>query len=125
MVTGRFHTVRIGVKSLLLHKLRSFLTILGLLFGVSSVISMLAVGEGAYRLTLTLRSSRLEPIERQQPDVHCDWHTFQNLLLSNLTFPEAIAAGRLRTKHPSARRTLAALFPPKLFWQSPFELLRL
>ena len=38
---------RLGVKSLLLHKLRSFLTVLGLLFGVSSVIAMLAVGEGA------------------------------------------------------------------------------
>ncbi len=47
MVKGHFHTVRIGVKSLLLHKLRSLLTVLGLLFGVSSVIAMLAVGEGA------------------------------------------------------------------------------
>ncbi len=40
-------TVRLGVSSLLLHKLRSSLTMLGLLFGVSSVIAMLAVGEGA------------------------------------------------------------------------------
>ncbi|HEX6812481.1 MAG TPA: ABC transporter permease [Planctomycetota bacterium] len=39
--------LRLGVKNLLLHKLRSFLTVLGLLFGVASVISMLAVGEGA------------------------------------------------------------------------------
>jgi len=47
MRNARFHTVRLGVKSLLLHRLRSLLTVLGLLFGVSSVISMLAVGEGA------------------------------------------------------------------------------
>ena len=47
MARRRFHTVRLGLKSLLLHKLRSFLTVLGLLFGVSSVIAMLAVGEGA------------------------------------------------------------------------------
>ena len=40
-------TVRLGVGSLLLHKLRSLLTTLGVLFGVSSVIAMLAVGEGA------------------------------------------------------------------------------
>ncbi len=40
-------TVRLGISSLLLHKLRSSLTMLGLLFGVSSVIAMLAVGEGA------------------------------------------------------------------------------
>ena len=40
-------TVRLGVRSLLLHKLRSVLTTLGVLFGVSSVIAMLAIGEGA------------------------------------------------------------------------------
>ena len=45
--TTGLRTVRLGVKSLLMHKLRSFLTVLGLLFGVSSVVSMLAVGEGA------------------------------------------------------------------------------
>jgi putative ABC transport system permease protein len=39
--------VRTGVNSLLLHKLRSLLTTLGVLFGVSSVIAMLAIGEGA------------------------------------------------------------------------------
>jgi len=40
-------TVRLGVGSLMLHKLRSMLTTLGVLFGVSSVIAMLAIGEGA------------------------------------------------------------------------------
>jgi putative ABC transport system permease protein len=39
--------VRLGVRSLLLHKLRSLLTTLGVLFGTSSVIAMLAIGEGA------------------------------------------------------------------------------
>jgi len=39
--------VRLGVKTLLLHKLRSMLTMLGVVFGVSSVVAMLAVGEGA------------------------------------------------------------------------------
>ncbi|RMD75549.1 MAG: ABC transporter ATP-binding protein, partial [Lentisphaerae bacterium] len=39
--------VRAGVKNLLLHKARSFLTMLGIIFGVASVIAMLAVGEGA------------------------------------------------------------------------------
>jgi putative ABC transport system permease protein len=39
--------VRLGVKNLLLHKLRSFLTMLGVVFGVGSVVAMLAVGEGA------------------------------------------------------------------------------
>jgi putative ABC transport system permease protein len=40
-------TVRLGIKSLMLHKLRSALTMLGIIFGVCSVIAMLAIGEGA------------------------------------------------------------------------------
>ncbi|HTD67107.1 MAG TPA: ABC transporter permease [Candidatus Limnocylindria bacterium] len=40
-------TMQIGAKSLLLHKLRSVLTMLGIIFGVCSVIAMLAIGEGA------------------------------------------------------------------------------
>ena len=45
---GRFYRdVQLGIKNLMLHKLRSCLTMLGLVFGVGSVIAMLAVGEGA------------------------------------------------------------------------------
>ncbi len=40
-------TVRLGVRSLWLHRLRSLLTVLGIVFGVCSVIAMLAIGEGA------------------------------------------------------------------------------
>src|SRR5215813_9264942 len=40
-------TVRLGLRSLWLHRLRSLLTVLGIVFGVCSVIAMLAIGEGA------------------------------------------------------------------------------
>jgi len=40
-------TLKLGVKSLCLHGLRSILTVLGIVFGVCSVIAMLAIGEGA------------------------------------------------------------------------------
>jgi len=40
-------TIRLGIKNLLLHKLRSVLNMLGILCGVGSVIAMLAIGEGA------------------------------------------------------------------------------
>jgi putative ABC transport system permease protein len=40
-------TVKLGLKSLWMHRLRSTLTTLGIIFGVSSVIAMLAIGEGA------------------------------------------------------------------------------
>ena len=39
--------VRLGLRSLWLHRLRSLLTVLGIVFGVCSVIAMLAIGEGA------------------------------------------------------------------------------
>jgi len=39
-------TWRLGVKSLLLHPLRSLLTVLGIFIGVASVIWLLAIGEG-------------------------------------------------------------------------------
>ena len=42
-----FRIIHLGVKNLMLHKLRSLLNMLGILFGVGSVIAMLAIGEGA------------------------------------------------------------------------------
>ena len=39
--------IMLGIENLLLHKLRSFLTMLGVVFGVGSVVAMLSVGEGA------------------------------------------------------------------------------
>lgn len=41
-----------GIQTLMLHKLRSFLTMLGVVFGVGSVVAMLAVGEGASKEAL-------------------------------------------------------------------------
>lgn len=42
----------LGIENLLLHKLRSFLTMLGVVFGVGSVVAMLSVGEGASKAAL-------------------------------------------------------------------------
>jgi putative ABC transport system permease protein len=41
--------VRLAVRGLADHKFRSFLTMLGIIFGVASVIAMLSIGEGAKR----------------------------------------------------------------------------
>ena len=41
--------LRLGVRGLLLHKLRSTLSILGVVFGVAAVVAMSSVGEGARR----------------------------------------------------------------------------
>jgi putative ABC transport system permease protein len=47
-----YRNIRLGIKTLTLHKLRSLLTMLGVVFGVASVVAMLAVGEGASRQAL-------------------------------------------------------------------------
>jgi putative ABC transport system permease protein len=48
---GLKRTVKLGIKSLWMHRLRSTLTTLGIIFGVCSVIAMLAIGEGASQET--------------------------------------------------------------------------
>ena len=50
-------TVKLGFKSLWNHRLRSLLTVLGIVFGVCSVIAMLAIGEGtSYEIQEQIRS---------------------------------------------------------------------
>ena len=38
---------KMAIRSLISHKLRTFLTALGIIIGVASVISMISIGEGA------------------------------------------------------------------------------
>src|SRR3990167_9538920 len=40
-------TIVIALRNLRLHKIRSVLTMLGIIFGVGAVIAMLSIGEGA------------------------------------------------------------------------------
>jgi GNAT superfamily N-acetyltransferase len=85
-----------------------------------------AVDEQRYRFVFTRRSVRLEhALPSATVDITCDAAAFQDLLLSNLAWPAAIDRGRLRLENSKIAPVLTALFPPRLFWQSPFELLRL
>ncbi len=45
--------LRLGLENVISHKLRSLLTMLGMIFGVAAVVSMLSIGAGAQRLMLT------------------------------------------------------------------------
>ncbi len=47
-----FEIVRLGLSDLRLHALRSFLTALGIIFGVAAVITMVSLGEGSKREAL-------------------------------------------------------------------------
>lgn len=44
--------IRLALRGLIDHKFRSFLTMLGIIFGVASVIAMLSIGEGAKRAAI-------------------------------------------------------------------------
>lgn len=48
--------IRMGISCLLSNKMRTMLTMLGLVIGVASVISMIAIGRGAYRRALEIIS---------------------------------------------------------------------
>ena len=103
-------TVRLGIKSLKLHKLRSALTMLGIIFGVCSVIAMLAIGEGASyeaqeaikRLgsnNILIRS--LKPPEQSQLQTSGVGRASQ--IKYGLTYEDA---GRLQTTIPGVVRVL-------------------
>src|SRR5216110_3599187 len=46
--------LRLGLQNLLLHRLRSMLTMLGMIFGVAAVVSMLSIGAGARQKVMAL-----------------------------------------------------------------------
>ncbi len=52
MLNFLYETLRLGIKNLRLHKLRSLLTALGIIFGVAAVIIMVAIGEGTKEAAL-------------------------------------------------------------------------
>ncbi len=81
-----------ALRSLLMHRLRSLLTVLGLVFGVASVIIMLAVAEGASDealrqieslgvLNIIVRSKK--PVERQETEEQ-SWVVEYGLTYSDL-----------------------------------------
>jgi hypothetical protein len=86
----------------------------------------LIAGDERRTFTLTRRSARLDRADELPAAwVECDRPTFDSLLLGNLSLTAAMARGQLRLSHPELIGALAGVFPPRLFWQSPLELMRL
>lgn len=69
---GTYRAIKLAYKSLILHKLRSGLTMLGIVFGVFSVIAMLAIGEGAsaqaQKQVLALGATNIIVLSVKPPD---------------------------------------------------------
>jgi predicted acetyltransferase len=81
-------------------------------------------GSEKYQLVVTRRSSRLVEDSTAPADVHCDAATFESLLVGNLNIAKAHEVGCLRARSEEMLERVAALFPPSLFWQSEFDMLR-
>ncbi|MBX9626282.1 MAG: ABC transporter permease [Gemmataceae bacterium] len=117
MLPSRFaHTVRLGLRSLAAHRLRTGLTALGIVLGVASVIVMLAVGEAArYQAlkqledlgasTILLRSVKPtdEPNQRQGVDLLAYGLTYADLERLRATIPTVTAATPMREYRKTVR----------------------
>jgi putative ABC transport system permease protein len=103
------HTLRLGLRSLYAHRLRSGLTALGIVLGVGSVIVMLAVGEAArYQAlkqledlganTILLRSFKPsdEPAQQQGVDMLAYGLTYHDLDRLRATVPTITSASPMR-----------------------------
>jgi len=92
---GLKRTIKLGIKSLWMHKLRSTLTTLGIIFGVCSVIAMLAIGEGASRDTqeaiARLGSSNIIIETVKPPPKQADSGSGDTVLSYGLTYADAEA----------------------------------
>ncbi|MHC4336355.1 MAG: ABC transporter permease [Planctomycetota bacterium] len=88
-------TIKLGLKSLWMHRLRSTLTTLGIVFGVCSVIAMLAIGEGASReaqaAIARLGSTNLIIETVKPPDEGADSGDAQTVRRYGLTYADAEA----------------------------------
>lgn len=109
-------TVRLGLRSLAAHQLRSLLTAMGIVLGVASVIVMLSVGEAArYQAlkqledlgarTIVLRSSRPvdEPSQQEGMDLLAFGLTFADLARIRGTVPTVDSATPMREYRKTVR----------------------
>lgn len=110
-------TLKLGIKSLWLHRLRSTLTALGIIFGVASVIAMLAIGEGASRTaqeqiarlgSLNIIVKTVQPPEDQQASGQQ-----QTLREYGLTYKDA---ERFRNSVPNAQVVVPVRRVPHQAW---------
>ena len=77
-------TLKLGIDNLLIHKLRSLLTMLGMIFGVAAVVAMLSIGAGA----------------QQQVMAVIEAMGVRNLIVESKPAPDQQAFQRLRQTSP-------------------------
>jgi putative ABC transport system permease protein len=116
MLSRFWHPLLLGLSSLAAHRLRSALTMLGIVLGVASVIVMLAVGEAArYQAlkqledlganTIVLRSTKptQEPTQRQGVDLLAYGLTHKDVERIQATVPTVTAVTPMRQLNKTVR----------------------
>ena len=84
MFAAYFADLSFGLENLMMHKLRSFLTMLGMIFGVSAVIAMLSIGAGARQQVMALIEQmgvRNVIVEAHEVSAWQDWQKVRQLSL--------------------------------------------
>jgi putative ABC transport system permease protein len=79
-----FADLNFGMENLMRHKLRSFLTMLGMIFGVGAVIAMLSIGAGARQQVMALIEQmgvRNVIVEAHEVNAWEDWQKVRQLSL--------------------------------------------
>lgn len=96
-----FATYRLALRNLLLHKLRSALTLLGTILGVASVIAMLSIGEGSKKEALEQirklgAANVIVRSVKPQPNDNNSSSTSTNVLAYGLSFADLRAMESLK-----------------------------
>ncbi|MGD1104510.1 MAG: ABC transporter permease [Terriglobia bacterium] len=114
---------RQGLESLLLHKLRTFLTMLGMIFGVAAVVSMLSIGAGAQQQVMAFIEQlgvRNLIVEAKES---ADWQAMQKVrqLSPGLTFQDlrAIRTNTAGIEESTARKRFT---PSKMIPKSQHDM---
>ena len=68
-LSGILPELKMGVSSLLAHKLRSLLTMLGMIFGVGAVVAMLSITAGAQKEMMKWHRTDFAAIRSKRMDV--------------------------------------------------------
>lgn len=100
-MTFLIETIRLGLSNLRLHLLRSFLTALGIIIGVSAVVTMVSIGEGSKAQALMqieklgarniiIRSQKPPQATQQGGQSNQSWSTKYGLKRSDLEVIEAM-----------------------------------
>src|SRR5450755_4988307 len=126
--------LQLGLQNLVLHRLRSLLTMLGMIFGVAAVVSMLSIGAGARQKVMALisqmgvRNLIVEAKETTEWQAHSKIRkispglSFQDYRVIRDDVPEIVAATARKRMTPSKTIPKSQQDPPTVYGVNPVYL---